>query len=58
MAAAKTNTWKPLYEHHRAKGLSTTEALVILARRIARTAWSIYTHKTEFDPQRLTAGLT
>lgn len=58
MAAAKTNTWKPLYEHHRAKGLSTTEALVILARRIARTAWSIYTHKTDFDPQRLTAGLT
>ena len=32
--------------------------LVILARRIARVAWSIYTHKTEFDPQRLVAGLT
>ena len=58
MAAAKTKTWKPLYERQRAKGLSTTEALVILARHIARTAWSIYTHKTDFDPQRLTPGLT
>ena len=58
MAAAKTKTWKPLYEHYRAKGLSTTEALVILARRIARTAWSIYTHKTDFDPNRLTKALT
>ena len=58
MAAAKTKAWKPLYEHYRAKGLSRTAVLVILARRIARIAWSIYTHKTEFDPQRLTAGLT
>jgi transposase len=58
MAAAKTKTWNPLYAHDRAKGLPTTAALVILARRIARTAWSIYTHKTEFDPTRLTKALT
>lgn len=58
MAAAKTKAWKPLYEHYRAKGLTRTAVLVILARRIARIAWSIYTHKTDFDPQRLTAGLT
>jgi transposase len=58
MAAAKTKAWKPVYEHYRAKGLSRTAVLVILARRIARIAWSIYTHKTDFDPQRLTAGLT
>ena len=58
MTAAKTKIWKPLYEHYRAKGLSTTAALVILARRIARTAWSIYTHKTDFDPKRLTSALT
>jgi len=58
MSAAKTKTWRPLYEHYRAKGLSSTATLVILARRIARTAWSIYTHKTEFDPSRLTNPLT
>ena len=58
MSASKTKTWQPLYDHYRAKGLSSTTALVILARRIARTAWSIYTHKTEFDPKRLTSALT
>ena len=58
MSAAKTKTWRPLYEHYRAKGLSGTAALVILARRIARIAWSIYTYKTEFDPLRLTNRLT
>ncbi|MDA8095872.1 MAG: transposase [Betaproteobacteria bacterium] len=37
MSAAKTKTWKPIYEHYRQKGLSSTTTLVILARRIART---------------------
>jgi transposase len=58
MSAKKTKVWKPLFEHYRARGLSTTAALVILARRIARTAWSMYTYKTEFDPARLTQSLT
>jgi len=58
LSAVKTKTWKPLYEHYRENGLSSTAAIVILARRIARTAWSIYTHKTEFDPKRLTSALT
>jgi transposase len=58
MSAKKTNAWKPLFEHYRAKGLSSTAALVILARRIARTAWSMYTYRTEFDPARLTKCLT
>ena len=54
LSAVKTKPWRPLYEHYRVRGLSSTAALVILARRIARTAWSIYTYKTEFDPARLT----
>ena len=58
MSAAKTKAWHPLYERYREKGLSSTAVFVILARRIARTAWSIYTHKTEFDPERLTSALT
>ena len=58
LSAIKTKTWKPLYEHYREKGLSSTAVLVILARRIARTAWSMYTYKTEFDPGRLTKSLT
>jgi len=58
LSAAKTKVWHPLYERYREKGLSSTAVLVILARRIARTAWSMYTYKTEFDPARLTKGLT
>jgi len=53
LSAVKTKPWRSLYEHHRAKGLSSTATLVILARRIARTAWSIYTYKSDFDPTRL-----
>jgi transposase len=58
LSAIKTNTWRPIYDHYRGKGLSSTAVVVILARRIARTAWSMYTYKTEFDPGRLTKGLT
>jgi hypothetical protein len=58
MAAVKTKLWKPIYQHYRTKGLSTTAALVIIARRIAGTAWSLYTHKTAFDPKRITLVLT
>jgi transposase len=53
MAASRTKAWRPFYDRALAKGLSRIEALVILARQIARTAWSIYTHKTQFDPQRI-----
>jgi transposase len=58
MAARKTPIWGPLFEQYRAKGLSTTACFVILARRIARTAWSMYTYKTDFDAERLTKCLT
>lgn len=58
MAAKKTEAWNALYKHYRAKGLSSTATFVILARRIARTAWSLYTYKTTFDPTRLTKALT
>lgn len=57
-SAASSKAWKPVYEHILAKGLSRVQALVCLARKIARTAWSIYTHKTEFQPERLIGGLT
>jgi transposase len=58
MAAARSKVWKSLYQHYREKNLPRTAVLVILARRIARTAWSIYTHKITFDPQRLITNLT
>lgn len=58
MSAAKTSTWKPFYDRYRAHGLPTTAALIVIARKIARTAWSLHQHKTTFNPNRLAAGLT
>ena len=54
MAAVRSPAWKPLYQRYLARGLSRTAALVIIARKIARTAWSVYTHNTTFDPHRIT----
>jgi transposase len=51
-SASKTQLWRPFYERYRARGLSTTEATVILARKIVRIAFSIYHHDTTFDPTR------
>ncbi len=53
MSASKSKTWKHFYEHDRQRGLKTTEALVILSRRLLRTAWALAYHKLEFDPLRV-----
>lgn len=58
MSAIKTTVWKPLYEHYRTQGWSTTASLVIIARKIARAAWSIHHYRTTFNPERITQCLT
>lgn len=58
MSAVKTKVWKPIYEHYRAQGWSTTATLVIIARKIARTAWSIHHYHSTFNPDRITKCLT
>jgi hypothetical protein len=58
MSAIKTNVWKPLYTHYRTKGWSTTATLVIIARKIARAAWSIHHYRPTFNPERITQCLT
>lgn len=58
MSAIKTTVWKPIYEHYRTQGWSTTATLVIIARKIARAAWSIHHYRTTFNPERITQGLT
>ena len=58
MSAKKTKRWKPIYEYYRAKGLSSTAVLVVIARRLARIAWSMYTYNKEFDPTRFKNALT
>ena len=47
------NPFKAQYERERAKGLSSTAALNAVARKLARTAWSLVTHGTTYDPARV-----
>jgi transposase len=53
LSASKHPAWKPFYTKHLAKGLSKTQAVVALARKIARTIWSVYTHRTTFQSERI-----
>jgi transposase len=53
MSASKTKVWKPIYDRYRARGLASTQTLVIIARKLARVAYSIVKHQTEFKPERL-----
>lgn len=52
MAAARSKLFKPTYLQLRARGLQSTEAIVILARKLARIAFALYQSGQSFDPQR------
>ena len=53
MSASRTALWKPYYLHDTTRGLSTTEALNVLARRLLRVAWAVATSGRDFDPARV-----
>lgn len=50
MAASRSGQGKQLYEQYRARGLKSTEALVILARKIARVAFALMKNQTVYRP--------
>ncbi len=50
MAAAKSRRWKAQYEQYRARGLATTEAVLLLARKILRIAFAMYRSGESFRP--------
>lgn len=52
MAAAHSKLFKPLYLQLRARGLHSTEAIVILARKLARIAFALYKSGEIFDANR------
>jgi transposase len=52
MAAARSKLFKPTYLQLRARGLQSTEAIVILARKLARIAFALYQSGTTFEAQR------
>jgi transposase len=52
-AASHSKALKPLYESIRAKGFASTEAFVILGRKLLRVAFAIWKGVESFDPARL-----
>jgi transposase len=53
LSAAKTTTFKPIYRALRAKGFATSEAIVILARKLLRIAFAVWTTNQPFDPTKV-----
>jgi transposase len=52
-AAGRSRALKPVYQAIRDKGFSTTQALVILARRLLRVAFTIWKTGQRYETQRL-----
>ena len=50
---AKGSPFAAQFEREQAKGLSKTAALCAVARKMARLCWSLVTHGTCYDPQRV-----
>jgi len=47
------NPFKAQYARERAKGLSSTAALNAVARKLARTCWSLHRHGATYNPARV-----
>lgn len=52
-AASHSKALKPLYQSIRAKGFATTEAFVILGRKLLRVAFALWRGTGSFDPTQL-----
>ena len=51
MAACRHPTWQPFYQRHLARGLKPTQALVALARKLARVAFALMHHQSDYQPR-------
>ena len=49
----RSNALKPLYKDLRAKGFATTEAFVILGRKLLRAAFAVWKTGQQWEPARL-----
>ena len=50
---AKESPFKEQYERELAKGMSKTQAICAVARKMARMSWSLVTHGGTYDPDRV-----
>lgn len=51
MSAARTQVWNPFYWRERNKGLSSTAALIALARKLIRIAFALFRKNANFNPK-------
>lgn len=56
MAAARTRRWRDLYQSYLTRGLKKTQALTILARKLARISFALMTTQQPYRPAGDTAG--
>jgi transposase len=52
-SATKTTLFKPYYAALIARGFATTEAIVIIARKLLRIAFAVWTSGKPFDPTKI-----
>lgn len=52
-SAAKSRLFNPLYRTLLTKGLATTQAIIIIARKLLRIAFAVWKSNAPFDPSRL-----
>jgi transposase len=52
-SASKTKLFKPIYQALLARGFATTEAILILARKLLRIAFAVWTSGKPFDPAKI-----
>ena len=50
MQACRSATWKPFYQRYLDRGLAKTQALVILARKLARVAFALLRNQSDYRP--------
>lgn len=53
MSACHTKTFKDMYAALKQRGLKTTEALVVLARKLLRIAYAVWRSGKPFDPSQI-----
>lgn len=56
MSASRTQRWRELYQSYLARGLKSTQALIILARKLARIAFALMSTQQAYRPAADTRG--
>jgi len=51
MSASRTAAWRPFYQRHLDRGFTRTQALVALARKLARVAFALMKNQSDYRPQ-------